>query len=78
MKQDFHDYLGKIKNKEDFLEFMNLFAEEQEGELKEYLTSVQAWAEDMEGYYKNTNQALPPGINWDFIAVLLYAGTIYE
>ena len=71
--------LGNIKNKKDFLQFMELFGKNIENiSIQEYLESVSSWVEDMEGYYKNTNQEIPNNINWDFIATLFYVGSIYE
>ena len=71
--------LGNIKNKKDFLQFMELFGKNIENiSIQEYLESVSSWVEDMEGYYKNTNQEIPNNINWDFIATLFYVGNIYE
>lgn len=71
--------LGKIKSKKDFLYFMNLYINTMKNvSIKEYLESVSSWVEDMEGYYKNTNQEIPKNINWDFIATLFYVGSIYE
>ena len=58
---------------------MELFGKNIENiSIQEYLESVSSWVEDMEGYYKNTNQEIPNNINWDFIATLFYVGNIYE
>ena len=46
--------------------------------VKEYLESVTAWVEDIDGYYKNMNKEEPQNINWNFIATLIYMGGIYE
>jgi len=71
--------LGKIKSKDEFLEFMNLYAQNtKETSVAEYLDSIISWTEDMDGYYTNKNQNAPKNIDWDFIATLLYAGSIYE
>lgn len=71
--------LGHIKNKDDFLEFMQLFLPNvQDSSVRGYLEALTAWADDMEGYYKNAGKPVPENISWDFIATLLYAGSIYE
>ena len=71
--------LGSIRTKEDFLEFMKLFIPTiQESSVNHYLNALTAWTEDMDGYYKNAGRQVPADINWDFIAALLYAGSIYE
>ncbi len=71
--------LGSIKNREDFLRFMELFMADIEDEgVRCYLEALSAWAHDMDGYYGNTGKEMPKDINWDFIATLLYTGSIYE
>jgi len=76
---DYQNLLGKIKNREDFLNFMEQYIPAIENEnIRDYLDSLTSWAADMDGYYINTNQKIPENINWDFIATLLYVGSIYE
>lgn len=71
--------LGEIKDKSDFIRFMELYRlTVKDLSIKGYLESIQAWVEDMDGYYKNTNKEEPKNINWDFIATLLYVGSVYE
>lgn len=73
------EMLGEIKNRNDFLRFMELYIPiVEELPIRDYLQSVCSWAEDMDGYYKNKGKEKPQDINWDFIATLLYAGSIYE
>ena len=63
----------------NMLNYMELFGKNIENiSIQEYLESVSSWVEDMEGYYKNTNQEIPNNIKWDFIATLFYVGSIYE
>lgn len=76
---EYIELLGNIRNKKDFLYFMELFGKNIKNiSIQDYLESVSSWAESMEGYYKNTNQEMPKNINWDFIATLFYVGSIYE
>ena len=76
---NYYEMLGKIKNRENFIEFMHCYISDTEDtSVRCYLESLTAWADDMEGYYKNSGIEMPEGINWDFIATLLYAGSIYE
>ena len=71
--------LGSIKDREDFLQFMEHWIPTLEDvSVQSYLESVTAWANDMDGYYANTGQESPEHIDWNFIAALLYAGSIYE
>ena len=71
--------LGKIKSREAFIEFMRLFVPTvQDESVKSYLESLTAWTQDMDGYYKNNGKQMPEDVNWDVIAAMLYAGSIYE
>lgn len=73
------DMLGRIKSREDFIEFMKLFVSaEKDRSVSCYLEALAAWTADMDGYYRNAGKEMPANINWDFIATLLYAGSIYE
>ena len=71
--------LGSIRSKEDFLEFMKLYIPTvHDNAVNCYLEALTAWTKDMDGYYKNAGKQMPANVNWDFIATLLYAGSIYE
>lgn len=79
MEESYIKMLGKIKNKDDFLKFMDTYISTiKELSIKDYLEAIRAWVEDMDGYYKNTGKEIPQNINWDFIAALFYVGGIYE
>ncbi|MBR6599461.1 MAG: hypothetical protein IKK88_04095 [Oscillospiraceae bacterium] len=74
-----HELLGNIKSKEDFLKFMKMYMQSiKQDDVRDYLESLSSWINDMEGYYANTDQKIPQNINWDFIATVLYVGSIYE
>ena len=73
------EMLGKIKSREEFIEFMRFFIKTiHDASVRDYLDALTTWAEDMDGYYNNLGKEMPADINWDFIATLLYAGSIYE
>ena len=56
--------LGNIKCKEDFLDFMQLFISTvEDSSINYYLEAVAAWAEDMDGYYKNSGEQILTGIS---------------
>ena len=82
---DIHDMLSDVKTKDDLIAFIGALVEDsrtntEEWEnitLPDYLSSIQAWLNDMDGYYKNSGD-MPADIDWNFIAVLLYTGKIYE
>ncbi|CAI3936374.1 unnamed protein product [Commensalibacter communis] len=75
-----------IVTKKEFLIFLENFRqnlhdhpEEWENlDLPSFLEAMQAWVEDMEGYYKNINQDTPTHISWDIFADFLQAAKIYE
>lgn len=71
--------LGKIRSRADFLRFLDAFQKNvQSDDVRAYLEAIAGWTADMDGYYRNSGQAVPQDPNWDFIATLLYAGSIYE
>jgi len=39
---------------------------------------MEAWVNDMEGYYLNSNQPVPKQPSWKTIADILYASKMYE
>ncbi len=76
---NYTEMLGNIRSRDDFIAFMRLFsAAQQDTSVRDYLEALTAWAEDMDGYYKNADRKAPENIDWDLIASLLYAGSIYE
>lgn len=77
--KEYREMLGSIRSKADFLTFMQQFLPEiEDTSVRDYLEALTAWTHDMDGYYQNTGKPVPENINWDFIASLLYAGSIYE
>ena len=73
------EMLGKIKSREEFIKFMQFYiAATNDAPVRDYLDALTSWVEDMDGYYNNIGKEVPKDINWDFIATLLYAGSIYE
>ena len=83
---DIHDMLSDVKTKDDLIAFIGALAEDSRTNtdeweninISDYLSSIQAWLKDMDGYYKNNGGNMPADIDWNFIAVLLYTGKIYE
>lgn len=81
-----HNRINNIKSKEELIEFLEFLSKDRytkEDEwnnttIEDYLAAISSWIEDMEGYYKNSNQPMPSSENWSFIATLFYVGKIYE
>ena len=73
------EMLGKIKSREDFIEFMKLHTSTVlDSSVRYYLEALTAWTHDMDGYYSNIGKEVPTDIKRDFIATLIYAGSKYE
>ena len=75
-----YNLVRRIKNREDFLEFMNKYviSDVDDIQLKAYVESVESWVEDMDGFYGNLGLKKPENVDWSFIATLFYVGKIYE
>ena len=46
--------------------------------LDRYLAALAAWTNDMDGYFHNQGQDVPPEPTWQLIAAMLYAAHLYE
>lgn len=74
-----------IKTKQDFIQFLdNLIVDYQQNQwennnLEDFLTAMESWVEDAEGYYQNINapQILQTP-SWRLFADILMASTLYE
>ena len=83
---EFNHIVDNIRTKEDFVKFLTELRYDKEqnseewenGEITSYLEGISSWVEDMEGYFTNMNIDMPKDIDWKFIAILFYAGKIYE
>ena len=47
-------------------------------DLPSFLEALQAWVEDMDGYFANQGQPIPEQPSWQLLANILRAATIYE
>ena len=78
--------ISNIESKTDFVSFVEFLAEDfkknpdawENKKLSDYLEALARWTEDMEGYYKNNNIAVPSDINWKVFAEILTAAKMYE
>lgn len=83
---DIIEKIDGIKDKEDFISFINFLLtdnrvnndEWENKDILSYLDAISSWVEDMEGYYQNMKIDIPANIDWKFIASLFYVGKIYE
>lgn len=80
------EMVENVKSREDLIEFVyhlkkDLLANQEQWEnisLEDYLDAIASWTEDMDGYYKYTNQPIPTQPSWKTIADILYAASMYE
>lgn len=81
-----NERIATIKTREDFIAFVALLREDwqQRGDewenptLDRYFEAMGAWVSDMDGYYKNSGKPMPTNIDWEFIASVLMAASMYE
>lgn len=70
-----HEEIIKIKNKQDFLSFLNMFIKDfknnkdswENTTVDTFLEGMESWIDDMEGYYINMNLPVPENIDWKFL-----------
>ncbi len=83
---ELEESVKSVNSKEDFLRFMNALMNDlktnsdqwENKTLADYLSAMQSWTEDMEGYYINNNIPIPENICWKIFADILMAATMYE
>lgn len=47
-------------------------------DLDSYFHALAAWAEDMDGYFRNRTEAIPEQPSWKLLAQMLAAARVYE
>jgi hypothetical protein len=73
-----------IHDKESFVNYLTSLAVEskngtwENNDLPRYLAAMNAWVEDMEGYYINRGEKVPDQPTWKILADILRAATMYE
>ena len=72
-KDDLADFVSELLN-----DLENNPGEWENDKLDRFLESLSAFIRDMDGMYKNTERAIPEGVNWKFIGELLMGARIYE
>ncbi|MEH7300430.1 DUF7660 family protein [Neobacillus drentensis] len=83
---ELNEKVENVKSREDLIKFIshlrmdlqNNRAEWENITLEDYFEAMEAWVNDMEGYYLNTNQPVPKQPSWKTIADILYASSMYE
>ncbi|MDX5631087.1 MULTISPECIES: hypothetical protein [unclassified Brenneria] len=80
------DKFFSISSKDDLVKLISALARDfkenpdewENKDLSSYLEAMASWIEDMDGYYENTNQALPKDTSWKVFADILMAAKVYE
>jgi hypothetical protein len=75
-----------VRNRDDFVAYVrglivDLRQNPQDWEnrnLETYLEGLASWVQDMDGYYENFGLEKPRDVNWDFMADVLSAASVYE
>jgi hypothetical protein len=83
---ELYEKVKNVKSREDLIQFINhlrmdLQTNKDEWEnitLEDFLEAMEAWVNDMEGYYLNSNQPVPKQPSWKTFADILYASSMYE
>jgi len=85
-KIDLNSMVNSISTREDLVSFVRTLSNDfnqnplewENKNLGQYLEAMSAWIQDMDGYFKNTNQPMPTIIDWRVIGQILLAAKIYE
>jgi hypothetical protein len=75
-----------VRTKQEFLSFVYALRDAyridpvalQNDTVESFLGALGGWVEDMEGAYLNENQKIPEQIDWNVIARMLAAASIYD
>ena len=73
-KKEFIQFIDNLKT--DFIENKEQWENKT---IKDYLEAVSRYTEDIDGYYKNTNQEIDlEKVDWQIFADILKGSSIYE
>jgi len=83
---ELYEKVEDVNSREDLIKFINQLRMDlqinkgkwENVTLEDYLEAMEAWVNDMDGYYLNINQPLPTQPSWKTIADILYASSMYE
>jgi hypothetical protein len=75
--------MSEIKNKEDFLNSLKELSKNTDNwenlKTKEFIEALISYSEDIDGYYKNTNQNTDSEkASWKLFSDIIHGATIYE
>ncbi|WP_342373746.1 hypothetical protein NVS55_20085 [Myxococcus stipitatus] len=75
-----------VRSREDLAQFVRSLAQDlkqqpkawENADLGSFLEAMSAWIEDMDGYYGNRGEVVPPQPEWRTLAEILTAARVYE
>jgi len=80
------DRVDRIGSKADLAEFVRNLREDlrehpekwENASLEDFLESMAAWIEDMDGYYLNRGESVPERPTWKTVADILMGAKVYS
>lgn len=86
MSVELYETIDKIETRDDLKKFILRLQNDckinndewQNTSISEYLESMAAWIDDMDGYFINKKLDIPENPSWKLIAEILYAAKSYE
>ena len=75
---------AKVKSHADLVKFLGELRKDQakgkweNGELAQYLSGLEGFAGDLEGWFANRKEKLPAQPTWSLMAQVLLAASLYE
>jgi hypothetical protein len=81
-----HELVKSTKSRDDLAKFVAALRtdfQQNPGEwenptLDRFLSAMESWIEDMDGYFLNKGLEMPEAPSWQLVAHILYASKIYE
>jgi hypothetical protein len=86
VRSPLEDRVATVRTRGDFAAFVSELARDaqahpeqwENASLHAYLAALGAWAEDLDGYYRNLGQPTPDEPSWGMLASMLLAARVYE
>ncbi len=83
---DFSNRAAAVRSREDLVDFIRELVRDyhenrehwENATLDQYVAALAAWAEDMDGYFRNRGEPVPQSPSWNTIAMMLLAARQYE
>lgn len=78
--------IKRVQTRDEFVAFVKALAEAVATEpdelahssIEEYLSAVSAWVDGMDRSLSHIGEEIPSDMNWRMMAMVMFAGTIYE